>query len=100
MSSDEHKIKVKIERLDTPNSFSYTNTGLRKYLPAKEEFTSWSENPIESLDLDFKSVYLEYDEDWDMFAPPLMQMVSWYTRSYFSSAKKLNISIDIEGVDK
>lgn len=93
-------IKIKIERLDKPNSFSHTNTGLRQYIPEKEEFTTWSKNPLESLDLDFKSVYLEYDEDWNMFSPPLMKQVDWYTRTYFSGAKKVNISIDIEGVDK
>ena len=93
-------IKIKIERLDEPDGMSYTNTGLRKHLPEKEEFAGWSVNPLESLDLDFKSVYLEYDKNWDIFSSPLMQEVSWYTRSYFSSAKKVNISIDIEGVDK
>ena len=93
-------IKIKIERLDKPDGMSYTNTGLRKHLPEKEEFTEWTKNPLESLGLDFKSVYLEYDKHWNMFSFDLMSEVSWYSRTYFSSAKKLNISIDIEGVDK
>jgi hypothetical protein len=48
------------------------------------------------LDLDYKSVYLEYDEDWDVTSPSLMQMVKWYTVSYFSTAKELNIDIRID----
>ena len=89
-------IKIKIERLDKPKSFTFTNTGLREYIPVKEEFGGWSNDPLESLDLDYKSVYLEYDEDWDVTSPSLMQMVKWYTVSYFLTAKELNIDIRID----
>jgi len=89
-------IRIKIERLDKPKSFTFTNTGLREYIPVKEEFGRWSNDPLESLDLDYKSVYLEYDEDWDVTSPSLMQMVKWYTVSYFSTAKELNIDIRID----
>jgi len=88
-------IKIKIERFDKPDSVNYTNTGLSVYLPEKEEFEYW-----EDALLDCKSVYLEFDQDWNIFSSPLMNQVGWYARTFFPSAKKLNISIDIEEVDK
>ncbi len=88
-------IKIKIERLDEPDGMSYTNTGLTPVTPLVEDFEWWEEIPC-----DAKSVYLEYLNDWNLFSPILMNTVSWYTRTYFSGAKKVNISIDIEGVDK
>ena len=90
-------IKINIERLDKPKGFTFTNTGLREYIPVKEELYGWSDDPLESLDLDYKSVYLEYDEDWDwdLYSPALWGMVRWYTMSYFSTAKELNIDIRI-----
>lgn len=91
-------IRINIERLDKPKSFTFTNTGLREYIPVKEEFYGWSDDPLESLDLDYKSVYLEYDEDWDwdLHSPELGRMLQWYIRSYFSTAKELNIDIRVE----
>ena len=91
-------IKIKIERLDEPDGMCYTNTGLQKYNPSKSVYEGWVSDI--GLFLDYKSVYLEFDEDWNIFSSPLMKEVDWYTRTYFSSAKKVNISIDIEGVDK
>jgi hypothetical protein len=91
-------IKIKIERLDEPDGMSYTNTGLPKHKPLKEVYENCDSDI--GLFLDYKSVYLEFDEDWNIFSSPLMKEVDWYTRTYFSSAKKVNISIDIEGVDK
>ena len=91
-------IKIKIERLDEPDGMSYTNTGLPKHKPLKEVYENWDSNI--GIFLDYKSVYLEFDEDWNIFSSPLMKEVDWYTQTHFSNAKKVNISIDIEGVDK
>ena len=91
-------IKIKIERLDKPDCMSYTNTGLPRYKPSKEVYENWGSDI--GVFLDFKSVYLEFDQDWNIFSSPLMKEVDWYTRTYFSSAKKVNISIDIGEVDK
>lgn len=88
-------VKIKIERLDKPHGMSYTDTGLQKYKPSKEVYQNWIDNDFH-LFLDFKSVYLEFDEDWDIFSSPLMKEVDWYTRTYFSSAKKINISIEVD----
>ena len=93
MSSDEHKIKIKIERLDKSTTISYTNTGLRPVVPSVEDFEWWGE----TLPCEAKSVYLEYSYDWNLFSPILMNTVGWYVRTFFSSASKLNIDIDIVG---
>ena len=89
-------IKIKIERLDKADTMSYTNTGLRPVAPIVEDFEWWED----TLPGDAKSVYLEYSHDLDLFSPILMNTVSWYVRSFFSSASKLKVDIDIEMVDK
>lgn len=74
-------IQIKIESLDRPTTFAYTNTGLKPY-------TTYFEN-----DPSVKSVYLEYDQDWRIFGNEIMRTVSWYTRTFFSCSKNIKIKI-------
>lgn len=83
-------ITIKIESLDIPTTFAYTNTGLQPYPTSKEEIIFFEHNP------NVESVYLEYDQDWRIFGNEIMQVVSWYTRTFFSCSKNINIKIVIE----
>lgn len=85
-------IKIKIERLDKPEVMTYTSTGPPRHTPVLEQYEPWDNESI----ADFKSVYLEFDEDWNIFSSPLMAEVDWYSRTFFASAKKLNISVEID----
>jgi hypothetical protein len=87
------KVIIDFKNLKEPDTVAYTNTGLRPIKPLVEEI-EWFEHY-----LNIKSIHLEFEEDknWSLFrSEKLFQVISWYTRTYFSNSENISIEIKLE----
>ncbi len=78
-----------------PDTVAYTNTGLLLIKPLVEEIEMFADyyNP------NIKSIHLEFEEDknWSLFnSEKLFNIISWYTRTYFSNSENISIEIKLE----
>ena len=89
------KIIIDFKNLKEPDSVAYTN-GLTPIKPSVEEIEWFDDfcNPnIKSIHLEIE----EKDESWSLFrSEKLFQVISWYSRTYFSNSKNISIEIKLE----
>jgi hypothetical protein len=89
------KVIIDFKNLKEPDNMAYTNTGLAPIAPLVEEIEMFADycNP------NIKNIHLELEEDknWSLFrSEKLFQVISWYTRTYFSNSENISIEIKLD----